>query len=295
MTHAWMPVSPCGDSCLPTAGSVPKAGWLRQAVRVMAALLLLVAGAGLVVVLPLLPGRRRERTLRRWFRMLLAVLQVRIRVRGGTRFAGRGQAVLVVSNHVSWLDVVALNAVQPLQLVAKSEVREWLVIGPLATRAGTVYVDREQLRSLPTTVDALTRALRRGGAVGAFPEGTTWCGAVGGRFRPAVFQAAVDAGAAVRPVALSYRLAGCATTVTSFVGTAPLWRSLVTVAGVRGLAVHVQLLPAVDPQPDAAANGRATRRRELAEAADAAVRGALLPAPSQPRPAAPLATSRVGA
>lgn len=293
MTHAWMPLSPCGDSCLPAAGSVPKAGWLRQACRLVAALLLLVAGAGLVAVLPLLPGAHRMRTLRRWFRVLLAVLEVRIRILGGTRFAGRGHPVLVVSNHVSWLDVVALNAVQPLQLVAKSEVRDWLVIGPLATRAGTVYVDREQLRSLPATIGALTRALRRGGAAGAFPEGTTWCGAAGGRFRPAVFQAAVDAGAAVRPVALSYRAAGCATTVTSFVGSASLWRSLVTVAGVRGVEVHVQLLPVIEPPADA--TGAATRRRELADAADAVVRGALLPVLPEPLPAAPLATSGVGA
>lgn len=282
-----MPVSPCGDSCLPVAGSMPTAGRFRQACRLIAAVSSLTAGAGLIVVLPLLPGGRRERMLRRWFRSLLAALDVRIQVAGGSRFSDRGEAVLVISNHTSWIDVIALGAVQPLQLMAKSEVRDWMVIGPLATRAGTLYVDRERLRSLPDTIGALTRALRRGAAVGAFPEGTTWCGGAGGRFRPAVFQAAVDAGAAVRPVALSYRLAGGATTVTSFVGDAPLWRSLVTVAGARDLVVHVQLLPVIEPttepttEPAPAAVttwGRATGRRELAVAADRAVRDAMSPA-----------------
>lgn len=278
-----MPASPCGDSCLPVAGSKPTAGRFRQARRLIAAVSSLTAGAGLIVVLPLLPGGRRERMLRRWFRSLLAALDVRIQVDGGTRFADRGEAVLVISNHTSWIDVIALGAVQPLQLTAKSEVRDWMVIGPLATRAGTLYVDRERLRSLPDTIGALTQALRRGAAVGAFPEGTTWCGVAGGRFRPAVFQAAVDAGVAVRPVALSYRLAGRATTVASFVGDAPLWRSLVTVAGARDLVAHVQLLPVIESTTERARAavpmwGRATGRRELAVAADRAVRDAMVPA-----------------
>ncbi|MPZ64001.1 MAG: 1-acyl-sn-glycerol-3-phosphate acyltransferase [Pseudonocardiaceae bacterium] len=287
MTHAWMPVSPCGAGCLPAAGAVPAAGCVRQACRLLAVGLLLVAGAGLFAVLPLLPGGVRERTQRRWFRLLLAALEIRIRITGEARFAARGQPVLVVSNHVSWLDLVALSAVQPVRLVAKSEVRDLLLIGPLATLAGTVYVDRERLRSLPDTVGALTRALRRGAAVGAFPEGTTWCGVAGGRFRPALFQAAVDAGAAVRPVAVNYRVADRPTTVTSFVGDATMWRSLVTVAGVLGVGVQVQVLPTIPPSPEptleAAADavttwGRAARRRALAGAADRAVREVALPA-----------------
>lgn len=269
MTNPWVPVSPCGDGCLPPVESVPRVGPVRRMWRLLAVGGVLLAAAVLAASLPALSGAGRQRALRRWFRMLLTALDVRIEVSGGSRF---GSAVLVVSNHMSWLDVVALNAVQPLRMLAKSEVAGWAVIGPLARRAGTLYVDRERLSTLPNTVTDMAGALRGGAAVGAFPEATTWCGLVGGRFRPAVFQAALDAGAAVRPVALRYWLAGIAapTTVASFVGTATLWQSIIHVAGVRGLVVQVRLLPAIDSRRDG------IDRRELAAAAGAAVERATL-------------------
>ena len=243
--HPWMPVSPCGDGCLPPVGAVPVVGRPRRLWRLLAAAAMLLAGAVLAVALPRL--RRpagRERALRGWFRALLKALRIQLAVTGGDRFAPPGVGVLVVSNHVSWLDLAALGAVQPLRMVAKSEVRVWPVIGPLARRAGTVFVDRERLSTLPWMVAAVSGALAGGAAIGAFPEGTTWCGPANGRFRPAVFQAAVDTATPVRPVALRYRLAGAGTTtVASFVGSATLWESVVLVAGVRGLVVEVRLLP----------------------------------------------------
>ncbi|MDQ3885669.1 MAG: 1-acyl-sn-glycerol-3-phosphate acyltransferase [Actinomycetota bacterium] len=278
-------------------------GAARRALRLLAASTVVIAGA--LGTLPLPSRRARERSLRCWFRVLLAALQVRTEVRGATRFAPQGVPVLVVSNHVSWLDVFALGAVQPLRLVGKSEVRDWALVGVLARRAGTLFIDRERLSALPATVGELADALRAGSAVAAFPEGTTYCGGRGGEFRPAVFQAALDAGVVVRPVALRYRLehSGGPTTVASFVGDATLWQSVRGVAGVRGLVVEVRLLPTLDvtqldmTQLDmtkldmtkldvTASRGAHSDRRALAAAASAAVRAVAEPprrAPSIPR------------
>ncbi|MDQ3904590.1 MAG: 1-acyl-sn-glycerol-3-phosphate acyltransferase [Actinomycetota bacterium] len=172
--------------------------------------------------------------------------------------------MLVVSNHTSWLDLIALGAVQPLRMVAKREVRRWPVVGPLARQLCTIFVHRERLSALPAMVTAVTRALAAGATVGAFPEGTTWCGSASGRSRPAVFQAAVDTATPVRPVALRYRLATSGpTTVASFVGTAGLGAALFRVAGVRGLVIEVHVLPSL---PAAGAT-----RRILASRAEMAV------------------------
>ncbi|MGQ0719844.1 MAG: lysophospholipid acyltransferase family protein [Pseudonocardiales bacterium] len=274
--HPWMPVSPCGDGCLPPAGVVSTVGRVRRLLRLLGVAAMLLAGAVLATALPRLGPARREWALRAWFRALLGTLRIQLVVTGGDRFGPPGAGILVVSNHVSWLDLVVLGAVQPLRMVAKSEVRTWPVIGPLARRAGTVFVDRERLSTLPRAVTAVSGALAGGAAIGAFPEGTTWCGLTSGRFRPAVFQAAVDTATPVRPVALRYRLAGAGpTTVASFVGSATLWDAAVLVAGVRGLVVDVQLLPLLP------ADG--SDRRALAAGAQAAVTAAtLLPAAAVP-------------
>jgi 1-acyl-sn-glycerol-3-phosphate acyltransferase len=232
--------------------------------RLLAVGVLLLAGALLVAALPALGPGQRERTLRAWYQALLRALRIQLEVTGGDRFADPAVGILVVSNHTSWLDVIALGAVQPLRMVAKREVDRWPVVGPLARRLGTIVVDRERLSALPGMVAGVARALADGGAVGAFPEGTTWCGVTSGRFRPAVFQAAVDTATPVRPVALRYRRAGGGpTTVASFVGPTSLWQAVVRVAGVQGLVIEVHLL--------AVLHDTSATRRVLATRAEIAI------------------------
>ncbi|HYZ08652.1 MAG TPA: lysophospholipid acyltransferase family protein [Pseudonocardiaceae bacterium] len=254
---------------------MPTVSAARRMLRLLAAAATTVVIAGVLGTSPLQCPSVREQSLCCWFRALLAALQVRTEVRGDTRFAPFGVPVLVVSNHVSWLDVLALGAVQPLRMVGKSEVRDWALVGLLARWAGTLFIDRERLSALPGTVAELTGALRAGSAVAAFPEGTTYCGGRGGNFRPAVFQAALDAGVVVRPVALRYRLEhpGRPTTVASFVGGTTLWQSVSVVAGVRRLVVEVRLLPTLDGHTD---------RRALAAAASAAVHAVTEPPRRKP-------------
>ncbi|KAA2259542.1 1-acyl-sn-glycerol-3-phosphate acyltransferase [Solihabitans fulvus] len=263
-THAWMPQSPCGAGCV--EGAAPSVTWSRRVARAVAAGSVLLGAVGMLLAIVALPGSARAVVLRGWFRLLLRAFGVRLRVVGADRFQGTaGRGVLVASNHVSWLDEVALDAVQPLRMVAKRDIRSWPVLGRLVAAAGTVFLDRERLRLLPGTVAELGSALRDGAAVGIHPEGTTWCGLASGRFRPALFQAALDAGVPVRPVALRYVLAdGAQTSTPAFVGDETLLDAIGRVLRLRGLVVEVHVLDEIAP-------GRAVDRRELAALAQAAV------------------------
>ncbi|MEW2392625.1 lysophospholipid acyltransferase family protein [Streptomyces venezuelae] len=160
----------------------------------------------------------------------------------GVPFSVRADGVgtLVVANHISWLDVVALLAVEPVSVLAKREVGRWPVVGALARRAGTRFIDRDgSPRGLPCLVAGLADALRAGTSVLVFPQATTWCSVTGGRFRRAAFQAAVDAGAPVRPVTVEYRQGGGPSTAAAFLGEEDFTASLRRVAGARGLSVRV--------------------------------------------------------
>ncbi|PRX49495.1 1-acyl-sn-glycerol-3-phosphate acyltransferase [Prauserella shujinwangii] len=265
MTHPWMPASPCGPGCL--APGAPAVGPLRRAVRLIAAVAVVTFA---LLVAPLLfvvrPGAR-DRLLRGVFRGVLRAFGVRLVVHGAIEAAGRG--ALVVNNHISWLDIVGVNAVRPMRALAKQEIAGWPVLGGLVTRAGSIYLDRERLSALPGTMAELAAALRGGSLVSVTPEGTTWCGRASGRFRPAAFQAAIDGGVPVRPVALRYRLAdGRETTEPAFIGPESLIESLRRVLRLRGLVLEVFVCPEIAP-------GRAADRRELAGLAEAAVHAAL--------------------
>jgi hypothetical protein len=143
-------------------------------------------------------------------------------------------------------------------------VRGWPLIGAMAAAGGTIFVDRSRPRALPDTVAAVAAALRAGAVVAAFPEGTTWCGASSGTFRPALFQAAVDAGTPVVPVTVGYRQwGGARSAAPAFIGDDTLCASLRLVLAAPDLEVSVAAAGALRP----AAVGD---RRALAKAAEAA-------------------------
>jgi 1-acyl-sn-glycerol-3-phosphate acyltransferase len=258
MNSLWQPLSTCGPECLP-GPSGPRVSGIRQAGRLVALIGALLAGAALLPVLPLLNGRGRRAAGRAWARAVLAALGIRLNSRG--RWPTR--RALIVANHISWLDVVAMLAVAPARLLAKREVRRWPVIGALAAAGGTIFVDRARPRALPGTVARVAAALRAGGVVAVFPEGTTWCGAASGRFRPAMFQAAVESGAMVVPVTIGY---GERPTTVAFLGRDSLWVSLRRVLAVPRLVISMTATPALHPEATAT-------RRQLARMAESAVHG----------------------
>lgn len=175
----------------------------------------------------------------------------------------------MVNNHISWLDIVAINALRPMRALAKKEIAGWPVLGGLVRRGGSIFLDRERLKTLPATMSELADALRSGSLVSVTPEGTTWCGLASGRFTTATFQAAIDGGVPVRPIALRYRLAdGRETSHPAFIGPESLIASLRRVAALRGLVLEVHICPEIAP-------GRAETRHELAALAEASVHSAL--------------------
>jgi 1-acyl-sn-glycerol-3-phosphate acyltransferase len=259
MSHAWMPASPCGDGCVGTAPHGVSA--VRQVWRAVAAATMLLCGV-MIAVTFLLPHKQRESVVRLWFHAVLRAFGVRLEVHGARRFQEIPErGVLVASNHVSWLDELAIDSVQPIRIVAKKDLKSWPVLGRIITAAGTVYLDREKLRELPKTVAELTRTLRDGSAVGIHAEGTTWCGLASGHYKPALFQAALDAGVPVRPIVLRYRIGDHVSTLPAFVGSDTLVGSIRRVLRAKGLVVEVHVLDEIAP-------GRAANRRELARLAE---------------------------
>ncbi|MFE6158268.1 lysophospholipid acyltransferase family protein [Streptomyces sp. NPDC056486] len=212
------------------------------------------------------------RALQARARGILGALGVRLE-EGPRRLTVNGSrptrpGTLIVANHISWLDVVSLLAVEPVTVLAKREVGQWPVIGTLARRAGSQFIDRDGLRQLPYVVSELASTLRSGRSVIVFPQATTWCSVPGGRFRRATFQAAADAGAPVRPVTIRYYQHGTRSTTAAFLGDETFGASLHRVARARELTVRVTAHTPL----------HGSDRRELAAQAQAAVAAHEMPA-----------------
>ena len=153
------------------------------------------------LVFPWAGAALRERLVRRWSARLLAICRVRVEQLPGSPALERA---LVVSNHISWLDIFVINALHPCRFVAKAEIRAWPVLGWLVAQAGTVFIARGSRRDLRHIFKGLVDALGQGQRVAFFPEGTT---ASQGRLLPFhanLFEAAIDARVPVQPYALAY-------------------------------------------------------------------------------------------
>lgn len=144
---------------------------------------------------------QRQQAVGRWSRQALSILGVSLRVQGS---APAGGPVLLVSNHISWLDILVLNAATPARFVSKADVKSWPVLGHLVSGAGTVFIEREKRRDAMRVVHHVAEALQAGDVVAVFPEGTTGEGREVLPFHANLLQAAVVTDTPVVPVGLAY-------------------------------------------------------------------------------------------
>jgi lyso-ornithine lipid O-acyltransferase len=123
-------------------------------------------------------------------RCVLAIIGVRVDIRGAE--AGK-RPLLIVANHVSWLDIIVLGAVAPLSFIAKSEVNGWPIIGLLARLQRTIFIERERRHKTGAAAQAIGARLKAGDAMLLFGEGTTGDGIHVLPFRSALLGAAREA------------------------------------------------------------------------------------------------------
>lgn len=157
-------------------------------------------------VVPGSKGRVTASLSQVWARALVRILGIRCCVSGRPPVP----PVLLVSNHLGYVDILVLLRVCPGVFVAKAEVARWPVLGFLARFAGTLFVDRERRRDLPRVIAAMTARLGGGQSVILFPEATSSPGVEVLPFRAALFEASLRSEVPVCGVAIRYELAGSA-------------------------------------------------------------------------------------
>ena len=215
------------------------------------------------LVFPWLGAAARERRIQRWSVRLLELCRVQVRVSGELV-----PGAMVVSNHISWLDIYVINALQPCRFVAKASVRNWPVVGWLSAKTGTVFLERGNPRDLRRIFHDLVVNIQAGERFAFFPEGTTAHQGELLPFHPNLFEAAIDAGVPVQPYALRYLdVAGNWHPTVDFTGETSLVESILAIVGGGEIIVELQLLPPLSSQ--------GMKRRELAAAARSAIVTAL--------------------
>ena len=183
----------------------------------------------IVLRFPRLAQAQRDLRVQAWASEMLQHVGVELRVCGPVPVTG---PLLLVANHISWLDIVVLHAAHHCRFVSKADVRRWPLIGTLATGAGTLYIERASRRDAMRVVHHMAQALTDGDVLAVFPEGTTGDGKAVLPFHANLLQAAIAVRAPVQPVALRYvdGATGNSSAAVSYIGDESLpgsvWRTL---------------------------------------------------------------------
>ncbi|MFL6624862.1 MAG: lysophospholipid acyltransferase family protein [Vitreoscilla sp.] len=185
-----------------------------------------------------------HRIMQRWAVKLLRCLGVTVRVTGEPQPG----AVLMVANHVSWLDIPALHASSPrTRFVSKSAVAHWPLLGRLARAGGTLFIERERKRDALRVVHEVAAALKNQDAVAVFPEGTTGPGHEVLPFHANLLQAAITTATTIQPIVLRYSEPGLPVSVAAqYIDDTTLVESVMKVCRARGVVVDVRFLA---PEP----------------------------------------------
>ena len=196
------------------------------------------------LVMPRRDAAGRHAIVQRWSVQMLRCLGVTVRVSGNAHPG----AVLMVANHVSWLDIPALHASAPqARFVSKSNIAHWPLLGRLARAGGTLFIERERKRDALRVVHEVADALRQSHAVAVFPEGTTGAGFDVLPFHANLLQAAITTATVVQPIVLRYSEPGHPVSIAAqYTGVTTLGESLMKVCRARGLVVDVRFLA---PEP----------------------------------------------
>ena len=225
------------------------------------------AVALVLLLFPWVSSRAKVRFEKRWNSVLIRIMNVHIRLAGeGPDLSA--QNVMLVANHVSWLDIYVLNAVRPAIFVSKLEVLSWPVVGWLAKKTGTLFIDRSKRHDTARVNNEVALVLKNGGCVAIFPEGTTSDGTYLRPFHASLLQPAIYSQSLVWPVSIRYTYAdGSLNMAPAYIDELTFADSLKLILSQAIIYVEVKFMPPIE------AHGKT--RRELARDAQHAIAGAL--------------------
>ena len=214
--------------------------------RIVLHTLLGIAIAGLMF--PLSSKMLKLRLIQWWCSKLLAILNIRLVTHGQLPPTYQTASnIMFVANHISWIDIHALNSIIPTRFIAKSDIRSWPVFGYLASKSNVMFISREKRQDAARIVHTANRSLLDGDTLCLFPEGTTTDGTEIKPFKSSIIQGAIHANALIWPVAFRYpRPDGGVNTDIAYAGETTLIESIQKVLLQKQAVVELHFLPPIN-------------------------------------------------
>lgn len=218
--------------------------------KVLRLLIHLTYGGALVVFQALILRRtatdpRFKTAMQRWYQKACRLVGLQVTMHG-TPLDG---PVLMVANHISWLDIPLMASLSNPRFLSKAEVRKWPVIGWAGEKLDTLFIVRGERTAAEAASAGIVEGLEQQNRILIFPEGTTTSGANVGFLYPRLFGAAIQTEASIQPVVIHYtddNGVGNSSDLIPYVGEQTLVQNLWAMLGSKNLHAQVYFLDAVE-------------------------------------------------
>jgi len=196
----------------------------------------------LCIAMIILPRNISRVLIQHWAKRLLRILKIKITLSGEVlKFLGK-DSYLVVSNHISWLDIPVIFSLKPITFVSATDIKTWPIIGMLAKISGAIFVDRDRKSSLIEVIQAMNHHFKNDKqSICIFPEGITSNGYQVLPFKSNLFQSAFESNKLLLPLSIKYKENNVITNRTSFHGSTTLLQSFKRVAKSNHIEVDVNI------------------------------------------------------
>ena len=196
----------------------------------------------------------QERLIQFWCKRLLSIFEIEVELKGVTENLLNQKKYLMVSNHISWIDIIVIQSIRPSIFVAKSDVASWPLFGWVAQMTGTIFIKRDKVSDIKKALKKMKRRLIKR-SVCIFPEGTSTNGRYVLPFKSNLFQSSIDANKSILPISISYREANAYTDKVAFIDDMSLIDSIIKIKNGNHIKVIVDVMQPIRPR---------SNRKELA-------------------------------
>jgi len=201
----------------------------------------------LCLVILISSKKQQERIIQFWCKRLLSIFEIEVKLEGFESYFFNEKKYLIVSNHISWLDIIVIQSIKPSIFVAKSDVASWPLFGWVAQMTGTIFIKRDKVSDIKKALKKMKRRLIKR-SVCIFPEGTSTNGRYVLPFKSNLFQSSIDTNKAILPICLRYLEGNSYSDKVAFVDDMSLFDSIMKIKNENKIKTVLDVLQPIRPR-----------------------------------------------
>jgi 1-acyl-sn-glycerol-3-phosphate acyltransferase len=213
--------------------------------KIILTLIHLVIGILCIVFFPIINRKSRKNLIKLWSLLLLKIFKINLIVNNDLKKILAKKNYLIVSNHISWLDIFVINSAYPVTFVAKHSISKWPILNWLVKASETIFIDRKKITKIKETSKEIEDYLESKGSICIFPEGTSTDGSRLLDFKSNLLQTAINKDIEILPVAIQYLHDNKFCSAPAYYNDLSLFDSIINLIKLDNIVAKLTILPEI--------------------------------------------------